>query len=181
MKNVVLVSGVQQSDAGIHKRVFFQILSLLDYYRILSRVLVLYSGSLLAIHFKYRNIYSPSNEPPGLISFRMDWLNLLAVQGTLKSLLQHHRSILDNNDEWMSRWIWKVSIDGKCPSLGWGGKQGKQSKRSCLLDHGECLFPSQRAKAQTECTQPILWSPIVLELYKYLSLPKLPNNNNCNL
>ena len=124
---------------------------------------------------------SPSNEPPGLISFRMDWLNLLAVQGTLKSLLQHHRSILDNNDEWMSRWIWKVSIDGKCPSLGWGGKQGKQSKRSCLLDHGECLFPSQRAKAQTECTQPILWSPIVLELYKYLSLPKLPNNNNCNL
>ena len=32
----------------------------------------------------------PSNEHPGLISFRMDWLNLLAVQGTLKSLLQHH-------------------------------------------------------------------------------------------
>ena len=35
---------------------------------------------------------SPSNEPPGLISFRMDWLDLLAVQGTLKSLLQHHSS-----------------------------------------------------------------------------------------
>ena len=35
---------------------------------------------------------SPSNEHPGLISFRMDWLNLLAVQGTLKSLLQHHTS-----------------------------------------------------------------------------------------
>ena len=35
---------------------------------------------------------SPSNEHPGLISFRMDWLDLLAVQGTLKSLLQHHRS-----------------------------------------------------------------------------------------
>ena len=35
---------------------------------------------------------SPSNEHPGLISFRMDWLNLLAVQGTLKSLLQHHSS-----------------------------------------------------------------------------------------
>ena len=33
---------------------------------------------------------SPSNEYPGLISFRMDWLELLAVQGTLKSLLQHH-------------------------------------------------------------------------------------------
>ena len=35
---------------------------------------------------------SPSNKHPGLISFRMDWLDLLAVQGTLKSLLQHHSS-----------------------------------------------------------------------------------------
>ena len=35
---------------------------------------------------------SPSNEHPGLISFRMDWLDLLVVQGTLKSLLQHHSS-----------------------------------------------------------------------------------------
>ena len=35
---------------------------------------------------------SPSNEHPGLISFRMDWLDLLAVQGVLKSLLQHHSS-----------------------------------------------------------------------------------------
>ena len=35
---------------------------------------------------------SPSSEHPGLITFRMDWLDLLAVQGTLKSLLQHHSS-----------------------------------------------------------------------------------------
>ena len=35
---------------------------------------------------------SPSSEHPGLISFKMDWLDLLAVQGTLKSLLQHHSS-----------------------------------------------------------------------------------------
>jgi len=35
---------------------------------------------------------SPSSEHPGLISFRMDWLDLLAVQGTLKSLIQHHSS-----------------------------------------------------------------------------------------
>ena len=44
---------------------------------------------------KYWNInfsISPSNEYLGLISFRMDWLDLLAVQGTLKSLLQHHSS-----------------------------------------------------------------------------------------
>ena len=44
---------------------------------------------------KYRSFsfsISPSNEHPGLISFRMSWLDLLAVQGTLKSLLQHHSS-----------------------------------------------------------------------------------------
>ena len=44
---------------------------------------------------KYRSFsfnISPSKEHPGLISFRMDWLDLLAVQGTLKSLLQHHSS-----------------------------------------------------------------------------------------
>ena len=44
---------------------------------------------------------SPSNEHPGLISFRMDWLDLLAVQGTLKCLLQHHSSkasILQRSD-----------------------------------------------------------------------------------
>ena len=35
---------------------------------------------------------SPSNEHPGLVSFRMDWLDLFTVQGTLKSLLQHHSS-----------------------------------------------------------------------------------------
>ena len=40
--------------------------------------------------FSFSN--SPSNEHPGLISFRMDWLDFLAVQGTLKSLLQHHSS-----------------------------------------------------------------------------------------
>ena len=38
------------------------------------------------------SLNSPSNEHPGLISFRMDWLDLLAVQGILKSLLQHHSS-----------------------------------------------------------------------------------------
>ena len=39
---------------------------------------------------------SPSNDHPGLISFRMDWLDLLAVQGTLESLLQHHSSKASN-------------------------------------------------------------------------------------
>ena len=43
-------------------------------------------------HWSFRFSISPSKEYPGLISFRMDWLDLLAVQGTLKSLLQHHSS-----------------------------------------------------------------------------------------
>ena len=44
-------------------------------------------------YWSYSFNISPSNRHPGLISFRMDWLDLLAVQGTLKSLLQHHSSI----------------------------------------------------------------------------------------
>ena len=43
-------------------------------------------------HWSFRCNISPYNEYSGLISFRLDWLDLLAVQGTLKSLLQHHRS-----------------------------------------------------------------------------------------
>ena len=51
-----------------------------------------------AVHIRWSNYWrfssniSPSNEYSGLISFRMDWLDLRAVQGTLKSLLQHHSS-----------------------------------------------------------------------------------------
>ena len=47
-------------------------------------------ASILKLKFSFS--ISPSNEHPGLISFRMDWLDLLAVLGTLKSLLQHHSS-----------------------------------------------------------------------------------------
>ena len=43
-------------------------------------------------YWSFSFIISPSNEYSGLISFRIDWLDLLAVQGTLKSLLQYHRS-----------------------------------------------------------------------------------------
>ena len=43
-------------------------------------------------YWSFRFSISPSSEYSGMISFRMDWLNLLAVQGTLKSLLQHHSS-----------------------------------------------------------------------------------------
>ena len=63
---------------------------------ILPSIRVFTSESVLRIRwpkywsFSFNN--SPSNDYPGLISFRMDWLDLLAVQGTLKSLFQHHNS-----------------------------------------------------------------------------------------
>ena len=63
---------------------------------IFPNIRVFSNESVLCIRWpKYRSFsfnIRPSNEHPGLISFRMDWLDLLAVQGTLKSLLQHHGS-----------------------------------------------------------------------------------------
>ena len=72
---------------------------------IFPRIRVFSNESALRIRWpKYWSFsfnISPSNEHPGLISFRMNWLDLLAVQGTLKSLLQHHSSkasILGHSD-----------------------------------------------------------------------------------
>ena len=63
---------------------------------IFPNIRVFSSESVLCIRWpKYWSFsfsISPSKEHPGLISFRMDWLDLLAVQGTLRSLLQHHSS-----------------------------------------------------------------------------------------
>ena len=63
---------------------------------IFSSIRVFSSESALHIrrpkYWSFSFNISPSNEHSGLISFRMDWLDLLAVQGTLKSLLQHHNS-----------------------------------------------------------------------------------------
>ena len=61
---------------------------------IFPSIKVFSNESVLCIRWPKRWTFSisPSKEHPGLISFRMDWLDLLAVQGTLKSLLQHHNS-----------------------------------------------------------------------------------------
>ena len=63
---------------------------------IFPRIRVFSSESVLHIswpkYWSFSFSISPSNEYSGLISFRMDWLDLFAVQGTLKSLLQHHSS-----------------------------------------------------------------------------------------
>ena len=62
---------------------------------IIPSIRVFSNGSVLCLRWpKYRSYsISPSNEYSGLISFRIDWFYLLAVQGTLKSLLQHHNSV----------------------------------------------------------------------------------------
>ena len=63
---------------------------------IIPRIRVFSNDSPLRIwwpkYWSFSMNISPSNKHPGVISFRMDWLDLLAVQGTLKSLLQHHSS-----------------------------------------------------------------------------------------
>ena len=63
---------------------------------IFPRIRVSSNGSVLRIrwpkHWSFSFSISPSNDYSGLIYFRIDWLDLLAVQGTLKSLLQHHSS-----------------------------------------------------------------------------------------
>ena len=79
----------------------------------------------------------PSKEHPGLISFRMDWLDLLAVQGTLKSLLQHHRSkasILQHSAFFTVQLSHSYMTTGKTIALT---RQGHaKSLRSCLYPHG---------------------------------------------
>ena len=64
--------------------------SILPSIRVFSNESVLHIGWPKYWSFSF-NI-SPSNEHPGMISFRMDWLDLFGIQGTLKSLLQHHSS-----------------------------------------------------------------------------------------
>ena len=74
--------------------IFCRVLLLLP--SIFPSIRVFWKKSALCIrwpkYWRFSFSISASNEHPGLISFRMDWLDLLAVQGTLKSLLQHHSS-----------------------------------------------------------------------------------------
>ena len=58
---------------------------------------------------------SPSNEHPGMVSFRIDLLDFLAVQGTLKSLLQHHSS--KASILWLSAFLLISSVAQSCPTL----------------------------------------------------------------
>ena len=84
------IDSVMPSNNLIFCRPFLLLPSVFPSIRVFSKESVLYIRWPKYWSFSF-NI-SPSNEHPGLISFRMDWLDLLAVQGTLKSLLQHHSS-----------------------------------------------------------------------------------------
>ena len=65
---------------------------------------------------------SPSNEHPGLISFRMDWLDLLAVQGTLKSLFHHHSSKASPVQVGCMRQVLRPAALGRPRGFGWRGR-----------------------------------------------------------
>ena len=86
---LVSIESVMPSNHLIHCHPCLLLPSIFPSIRVFPNESVLYIRwpKYWSLHF---NI-SPSNEYSGLISFRMDWLDLLAVQGTLKSLLQHHR------------------------------------------------------------------------------------------
>ena len=97
---------------------------------VFSRIKIFSSESALHIRWpKYRSVsISPSNEYSGLISFRMDWFDLLAVQGALKSLFQHHNSstlsllysptLTSIHDYWKKSQLWLYrTFVGKVMSL----------------------------------------------------------------
>ena len=81
---------VMPSSLLIHCRPLLLLPSIFPSIRVFSNELTLRIRWPKYLSFSFS--ISPSNEHPGLISFRMDWLDLLAIQGTLKSLLQHHSS-----------------------------------------------------------------------------------------
>ena len=87
---LISVESVMPSSHLILCRPLLLLPSIFPSIRVFSNELVLHIRWPKYCSFSFS--VSPSNECSGLISFRIDWLDLLAVQGTLKSLLQHHRS-----------------------------------------------------------------------------------------
>ena len=123
------------------------LLSLLLLPSFLPSIEVFSKESVLHIRWpKYWNVsIRPSNEHPGLISFRMDWLDLLAVQGTLKSFLQHHSSKKRklNAKELM---LLNCGVGEDFWEWGWGEVNSSHcegrvvSLRKCDLGLFECVF-----------------------------------------
>ena len=95
---LLFIESVMPSNHLVHCRPLLLLPSIFPSIRVFS------NESALCIRWpKYWSFsfnISTSNEHPGLISFRMDWLDLLAVQGTLKGLLQHHSSKASAKQDW---------------------------------------------------------------------------------
>ena len=88
--NLMSIESVMPSNHLILRRHLLLLPSIFPSIRVFSKELVLCNRSPKYWSFSFSII--PSKEHPGLVSFGMDWLDLLTVQGTLKSLLQHHSS-----------------------------------------------------------------------------------------
>ena len=118
---------------------------------------------------------SPFNEHPGLVSFRMDWLDLLTVQGTLKNLLLHHSSKASiGSDRKVS--AYNVGHLGSIP--GWGRSSGEGNgnplQYSCLENHmdGGALGYSPWGCKESDTTKRLhthssLYSPTLTSIHEY--------------
>ena len=112
-------------------------------------------------HWSFNFSISPSNEHPGLISFRMDWLDLLAVQGTLKSLLQHHTSkvsILQHSAFFTVRFSHPYMTTGKTIALTRWTFVGKvmsllfnMLSRSVITFQGVSIFAEALISSASNC------------------------------
>ena len=116
---------------------------------------------------------SPSNEHPGLISFRMDWLDLLAVQGTLKGLLQHHSSkasILQHSAFFIVQLSHPYMTTGKTIALTrWIGTLRDPKRFSAKMPSSwnftEISAPKQEMSSQglkSKCTSPV--NPLIISV-----------------
>ena len=153
---------------------------------------VFFNESVLCIRWpKYRSYsfsISPSNEYSGLISFRFNWFDLLAVQGTLKSLLQHHNS--ETSILWHSAFF-RVQLShpymttGKNSSfdytdpLLWSQRKGKEIHSWLFAQPSLCYFasPSGRDRKQGQVLRDRHWKVLTRQsdsLKRQLALRK-PN------
>ena len=127
---------------------------------IFSSIRIFSNESILHIRWpKYWNFnISPSNEYSGLISFRMDWLGLPAVQGTLKSLFQHHSSKCKLVQQlWRTVWrfLKKLEIelpyDPAIPLLGIHTKETRSERDTCTPMFIAALFIIARTWKHPRC------------------------------
>ena len=117
-QSFLIIESVMPSSHLILCRPLLLLPSILPSIRIFSNELAL--RMRWPKHWSFSFSFTPSNEHPGPISFRMDWLDLLAVQGTLKSLLQHHSSkasILQSSAFFMVQLSYPYMTTGKTIAL----------------------------------------------------------------